>query len=392
MKYHFAIISDLHLGVMDIERQKEELNDIFFRDIELLDPLDAIIVTGDTYDHKIYLNDKTTDLCIWFYQTLFQIAEEKHAKVRFVYGTKSHEADQYNLINRFTNMAINVKVIKTVEEEELFPGVFVLYLPEEHIFNKTKYYQEFLYDEECKNRYDYVFGHGVIDQVMKTGPSSKEEPKRLHVPSFSVGELLHACRGEVFFGHYHIHSDVKDRLHYVGSYNRWIYGEETPKGYMTAFYDMDEGTYESEFIENVKALRLITLRYGFNHNIFKSSDSLLQELDKIERYISNDLADGVRCIFNIPPDIENPEFVIHTINERFKFRSDIKTEITNGYVDEKRKINKEELQEVVDHYRFVLDKNLEIEDKLNQFIELRKERSIGKEKVKKYLNEPLKIT
>ena len=115
-------------------------------------------------------------------------------------------------------------------------------------------------------------------------------------------------------------------------------------------------------------------------------------MDKIERYISNDLADGVRCIFNIPPDIENPEFVIHTINERFKFRSDIKTEITNGYVDEKRKINKEELQEVVDHYRFVLDKNLEIEDKLNQFIELRKERSIGKEKVKKYLNEPLKIT
>ena len=161
---------------------------------------------------------------------------------------------------------------------------------------------------------------------------------------------------------------------------------------MTAFYDMDEGTYESEFIENVKALRLITLRYGFNHNIFKSSDSLLQELDKIERYISNDLADGVRCIFNIPPDIENPEFVIHTINERFKFHSDIKVEITNGYVDEKRKINKEELQEVVDHYRFVLDKNLEIEDKLNQFIELRKERSIGKEKVKKYLNEPLKIT
>ena len=178
MKYHFVIISDLHLGVMDIERQKEELNDIFFRDIELLDPLDAIIVTGDTYDHKIYLNDKTTDLCIWFYQTLFQIAEEKHAKVRFVYGTKSHEADQYNLINRFTNMAINVKVIKTVEEEELFPGVFVLYLPEEHIFNKTKYYQEFLYDEECKNRYEYVFGHGVIDQLMKTGPSSKEEPKR----------------------------------------------------------------------------------------------------------------------------------------------------------------------------------------------------------------------
>lgn len=392
MRRTIALISDLHLGVMDIQRQKEEIEHIFLHDLSLMNPLDAIVITGDTYDHKIYLNDKTTDLCIWFYQALFKIAEEKHAKIRFVYGTRSHEADQYNLIDRFGNLDLDVKVIKTVCEEELFPGMLVLYLPEEHIFNKTKYYQEFLYDDDCKNRYDYVFGHGVIEQVMNVGRTEKEEPKRLHVPNFKVGELLRVCKGEIFFGHYHIHSDAKERFHYIGSYNRWIFGEEEPKGYMRAEYNSEEESYTSEFIENTNALRLITLRFGYEHPVFQSTDQLMDGLKKIERYISEDLADRVRCIFNVPPDVENPEFVIHTIQEQFKFRKDIQVEITNGYIDEKRKVNKEELKEVVDHYRFVLDKDLSEEDKIKQFIALRKERGVDIEKIHKYINDPLKTS
>nr|DAK39036.1 MAG TPA: putative DNA double strand break repair [Caudoviricetes sp.] len=384
--YQIAIIADLHLGVLPAQEQKEELDQVFFHDLKLMEKLDLIVLCGDTYDHKFYVNDKTTDLCLWFYQELFTIALAKHAKIRIIYGTKSHEADQYNLLYRFYKLDVDVKVIDFASEEEIFPNINVLYLPEEHIYNKREYYEEFLYNAE--KQYDYIFGHGVIDDIMTTGKKQKEDGKRLHVPHFASGELVDICKGFVFFGHYHIHSSMKGKVYYIGSYNRWEFGQEEPKGYMISNYC--NGKYDCEFVENSYARTYKTFRYGYNHKIFESSDELLKEFLRLENMIQKGIYNKIRCMVNIPLTIDNPEFYILSFNERFKHNPDIKVEITNGYQEEKRNVNKEELKEVVDQFHFVLE-DIDIKDKISKFIEMKRDRKISGDKVKLYLDSPLKI-
>ena len=103
-----------------------------------------------------------------------------------------------------------------------------------------------------------------------------------------------------------------------------------------------------------------------------------------------DVYDKIRCMVNIPLTIENPGYYVTMFTERFRHNQKIKVEFTNGYVEEKKKINKEELQEVTDHYHFVLE-DLEIKDKISKFVELKLNREIPADKVKTYLDEPLKV-
>ena len=71
--------------------------------------------------------------------------------------------EQYKLFNyHFTSYEVDIKVIDTAMEEELFPGVNVLYLPEEYIDNKRKFYKRFL---DGSKHYDYIFGHLNIIRI-----------------------------------------------------------------------------------------------------------------------------------------------------------------------------------------------------------------------------------
>ena len=53
---------------------------------------------------------------------------------------------------------------------------------------------------------------------------------RKSVPVFSTAELRRICKGQVYFGHYHINTDLDD-IYYVGSFTRWQFGEEGRKGF-----------------------------------------------------------------------------------------------------------------------------------------------------------------
>ena len=52
-------------------------------------------------------------------------------------------------------------------------------ITEEHIYDKHEFYNDFLYQEDQKKKYDYIFGHGVIDEIMSTGKKEKESSKKI---------------------------------------------------------------------------------------------------------------------------------------------------------------------------------------------------------------------
>jgi DNA repair exonuclease SbcCD nuclease subunit len=385
MKYEGIVISDIHFGVIDSSELKKELMEVFVYYIRNLKKLDFIIITGDYFDHKIYLNDRTSDYALSFMDLLVSIAKEYHCPIRCVYGTESHEVNQYNIFSVYeNNEEIDFKVIYTAQEEELLQGLHVLYLPEEFIFNKKEYYADFFQNEK---KYDYIFGHGVIQEVMTNAVRNikEKESTRKKVPYFTSSELLKMCKGQVYFGHYHINTNIGDKIFYVGSYTRWQHGEEEPKGFYHISCNIEKEKYTQKFIENTLAPKYTEFIYGYSDSVMNSEEDLLKELERVDRLIEAKNSDYVKFTFNIPENHKNPEFIINLLNERYKFNDSVKVKVVNGYVEKKKKINKEKLNNVMSEYPMIFDKNATLENKIIYFIKKRMNKDISEENVKFYL-------
>ena len=380
------LFADLHIGAMNVEKQYEEIENTIFNSIKKYKP-DYIISLGDFFDHKASLNDSLSYYSFLVFTKIISLCEELNItpKIRFVYGTESHEWNQYKIIETYkTNL--DIKVVHYCEEEELFPDFHVLYIPEEHLYNKGEYYNNFLSNTK---KYDYIFGHGVIREVMKEAAiiNDSATSSRKKVPVFSTGELTYACKGQVYFGHYHINTNINDEVFYCGSFNRWCFGEEEPKGIYYVEKVNDE--YENKFIENTMTEVFKTISFGYDNNIFKDINIMNDKLSHIENMINDGVFDKVRFEFNIPTTADNPEYLMKIIKDKYKFNNDVKVNIVHGYNDEKKKKNKEEIEKWDIENAPIFDKNKSIEDKVSFFISLEFKREIKPERVNLYLNYPL---
>ena len=387
MKYKGYVISDIHIGVKNIEKLYEEYKRIFIDNLKKEKDINFVIICGDYFDHKLFLNEKETSYAYTMMLDIINSTNE-NTKIRLVYGTESHECNQYDIISKLSSIYDrDIKVVKYASDEYLYPDLHILYLPEEHVYDKNEYYQEFFKEDK---KYDYIFGHGIIREAMKEAATQVENKsgKRKKVPVFSTAEFRRICKGETYFGHYHINTDMDD-VFYVGSFTRWQFGEEDEKGFYKIKCDTEKSKYTHEFIENTLAPVYKTISFGYDDKAFTSMENMEEKLKRIEDVIKGNVLDHVRFIFNIPKDYEDPEFLILYLKERYKFNDNIKTEIVNGYIDVKRKQQKEEVQKENDKYSFIFDRNMSLEDKTSYFIGIEYNRDIPSNKISDYLYKPL---
>ena len=184
MKYHGIFIADLHIGAIEKKQLEMELKKGLYPFIETHD-LDFVMFCGDYFDRKFYLNEEHA---VFATEVLYEIDRllKPEAKIRMIYGTKSHEQDQYDSF-RVLKTHRDFDIIYHAKEEELFPEMHVLYLPEELLVDTTSYYQEFFQEE---NRYDLIVGHGIIKETMQKAAHAIEEKKSVKrkVPIFRSAE------------------------------------------------------------------------------------------------------------------------------------------------------------------------------------------------------------
>ena len=381
MKYNGLIISDIHVGSFDVEKLYEEYENIFIKYILDNKEPDFIIITGDFFHSKFFLNDKKS---LYAYKMLKRLCDVcNNTKIRIVYGTESHECNQYEILN-IMSLHKDIKVIKYVESEELFENLNVLYIPEEVMLDKKEYYKDYFID----NKYDYVFGHGIIQEVMTDAVrhmNMSKVNKRERVPVFTTAELSNVCRGEVYFGHYHINREIDDKIISVGSFSRWQFGEEERKGFYSISCDTEKNKYKRKFIENTLADTFVTINFGYKSEIFNSEEKLQKELDKCDDFIKRDTIDHIRLQFNIPIDNENPESIMNYVKERYKYNKDVKINMINGYIEEKKEKAKEEIKEENKKYSFIYDET-PIENKISYFIVIEKDKNIDPELISIYLS------
>lgn len=389
-QYEGVVIADIHIGAVDTTRLKQEMGQYFIRYIANCDKLDFIIIDGDYFDHRLTLGEEASSYAISLMDRIVNIAKEhhdpKHGKfcpIRIVYGTESHEVNQYTAFSIYENRSdVDFKVIHSVCDEELLPGMNVLYIPEEYIFSKEDTYKDYLYSD---NDYDYIFGHGVITDIMIALSPAKFDGSRKRVPTFSAEELENACHGEVYFGHYHVNSEIDAAVYYCGSYTRWCFGEEKPKGFYHLICSPEKMEYHHEFIENEFAPKYMTVAFDANEKLYDSMDDLIDEVSRKDKEMERLGVEHTRYIFNLPDDFKNDASLKQVLNERYRDNASVKVKIDNDSSDIKYKADKEVLNEMKNKYGFIFDPNLSTEDKVSNFLNTEYQKEMSPEKVKHYL-------
>jgi predicted phosphodiesterase len=386
-------MADIHIGsIKDIQYFYKTMTDIIDKEI-VMGKIDLVVILGDYFDKLFKNNEDFTSLAINIMSYLVRACSRRKTKIRIIYGTESHEMNQYRLFNyHLTSTNIDMKIIESVKEEEI-DGKKILYLPEEYIDDKHRYYKDTLYSDK---HYDFIFGHGIIEEgmPMATVSTSKNNTEK-QVPRFKSGELSQTC-DLCLFGHYHKFTKVCDNVYYVGSLFRSSFGEEEPKGY--GIISDEVGDEENDitgnsikhsftFIENKAAYPYITFEFNPTSEIYNSEENLINTVKQIKEE-HKELFDGItkgkiRLKFQTPSNLD-PKFkdILKSILFDEKF-------ITTTIKDSNDELISEIEEDIEDEYDFIIDSNIKIIDKIDQFMKKEYDYHMPMSKLHQYLDKSL---
>lgn len=376
------LLADLHIGsIKDTNYYYNTMKNIIDKEL-IFTHSDAVILLGDYFDRLFKVNEEYVSLAINVMSYLIRACKRSKTKIRIVYGTESHEMNQYKLFNyHFTSSHVDVKLFTTCTEEELFPGCNVLYVPEEYIDDKHEFYKDTLYSGK---KYDYIFGHGVIIEGMPMADKVRiaSEKSEKQVPRFKAGELGSICKIAAW-GHQHVHTDMGN-VHYVGSLFRKSFGEEEAKGYAVIEDD------KWKFIENEAAYTYKTYEFNTDSDVYSSTESMMAEIEKIKKD-NQDMFNGnktgkIRLIFHTAENT-NPSFY-----DNLKNITDNDKLIVPLIKEEDHTMLEEAKEEIDDEYSFVLDNSMNIADKIHTFITIKDPTTdLSVQAIDQYVNKELEF-
>lgn len=349
------LLADIHIGsIKDTEYVYRIITDIIDKEV-VFTHTDVVVVLGDYFDKLFKVNEETVSLAINIMSYLVRACIREKTSIRLIYGTESHEMNQYKLFNyHITSSNVDMKVIDTVCDENI-NGHHILYIPEEYVKDKISHYAKFL---NSNNHYDYIFGHGIIEDGMPGNVSISHERNKTgekQVPRFKSGELSAVCDICVF-GHYHVHTKVNKSVYYLGSLFRNSFGEEVPK-----YYGIIED-HKISFIENTDAYVYKTYSFNPDSSIYNSSDDILKELEKIKsnnsRIFEESNGGKIRLVLNLPADLD-PSL-------RDNIRNIISKEscIVTQFKESNDDLIEEVKEDIDDELDFILDPSLIFVDKI----------------------------
>lgn len=375
------LIADLHIGsIKDIQYVYRVFTNIIEKEV-IFNKTDMIVFLGDYFDKLFKVNEEFVSLAIDIMSYIVDACQRCNTKIRMIYGTESHEMNQYKIFNyHVISSNIDFKVIDSVLEETI-DGYEILYVPEEYIEDKYKYYSKYL---SKGKHYNYIFGHGIIEDGMPSivsygSDSGKNKEKQ--VPRFRSGELS-SISDICVFGHYHCHTDMHNNVYYLGSLFRDSFGEEEPKGYGIIEDD------KFEFIENKEAYVYRTYEFGPDSSIYNNPDDIMNELVRIkkenERVFSGDNNGKIRLLFKVPNNID-PTFKenLRTILSNNPALVSLMKEKNSDIIDEMK-------EDIEDEWEYLLDPTLLIEDKILRWINTENDVSWTKDRLMKYIGKYIK--
>ena len=238
-------ISDIHFGLPASPRIYEELSIV--KDFIETHELDVIHINGDFFDRKLSFSEPAALLGMQFFYEIRELCIKKKIKLRVIHGTMSHERNQTEMFNKFATSYLDMRVINSVTEEELFPGFNVLYVPEEYPINADEYYSEY------KNKeYSAIMMHGMWDFLAMN--SMIEEANRTDfqtAPIFKYDEWKQCVpHGMIICGHIHSRHIYRKKIFYPGSFSAWDFSDLSERGFAYYEYNTKKQFYKVQYINN----------------------------------------------------------------------------------------------------------------------------------------------
>jgi DNA repair exonuclease SbcCD nuclease subunit len=360
---HGLVIADIHFGKKDDVALYNQLKKYFIGKVEKEgETLDYVIISGDLFDRVIKMNEIGSNLCIKFITELVELSQKYKFKIRILKGTKTHD---FNQLNNFKHLEATLypefRIINTVEEEEIFPEVFFLYVPEEYVDDPVEYYKPYFELEEG-TAYDMIFFHGTFDFVGYI-PNIESERHIKNAPVFNADEMMERAYGKVIGGHIHTRHIYKNKIEYTSSFTRFCFGEDKPKGFVEVLYNQDTLECVSKFIENEDAPTYVTINMEDLEGTLEEKLATISEL--------KDMYDNVRIIAK---DVNDE--TVSAMKSIVADDEDVKLDI-------KRKDIEDTIEE---EFMFIINREFDLPTTIQKYIKL----SLGKDLTLDEINKAIK--
>ena len=372
----FLVVGDIHFGYYPPELLYKEFQ-LILHTIED-NAIDCVVIAGDYYDTKLSMASAHSVYSVKAFSDLIKSCEEKGIKVRQIKGTNSHDPENQlkNLAQIANSSRCDYKLILTVDEEEIFPGMNVLYIPEEYMEDSKEYYKEYF-----NKKYQLVFGHGMFEE---TNFSTKRHTGMKKYPVFNSKEMEDICEGPIVFGHIHTAQRIKNRIQYTGSLVRSRFGEEEAKGFYLVDYDNETKETSFEFIENEQTMKYDTIEVDSDNAVF----SLLinEQINYFKKLVDTYKKDYLRIKVNIPEDMVNSAAFIDNMNVVFNDIKNVKIQLIENSKVKLDKELKEKVNLLMDKYSFIFDKSVGYDEKIREYIKLKTGKEISLERIRSMIS------
>lgn len=387
MKYNIMVISDIHWGCIDPRQQLKSMEFVFtFIEESYSNDLkiDLIVLAGDYFDAKLSLNGEETIYGFnWFYR-LLNICKEKNIKLRVVQGTMDHDNYQLeNLLGLQDEEGLFKVFLKSTLEETL-PDLLCCYCPDE-LLEISEYERANL--DLILHLKDIGFFHGTFDIVYGDLLEYKPELMKSNNVLYKYDLFSKQIRGPLIAGHWHDGKQYEE-LYYCGSPFRWVFNEDTPKGFIFLQYDTEDYSYFIERILNPYCAEYVT--YEVYTNSYNTKEDYVHIVDDIQD-ILKDLTkmDKLRILVHVTDIKPENDVFLSSIRQQIVNYKNCKLVIKNKVKDKKKKEKMKERKEEEDKFNFIFEKG-DTSDIIKTFIDTTDNQNdvpidYITEKVKKYI-------
>lgn len=373
MQYDILTISDLHWGVINENKHEDEL-EFIFEFLNYYTP-DLIVIAGDYFDLKLYLNSGRTIKALHWFDRLYNTAKSKGVKaIRMFLGTLSHDADQLEVFRKYEDETGFFKYFNLCTTEETLPGLQCLYCPDE-IMSTKKYI--LTYTDKLLNENDIGFFHGSFDVVLRQDidilslEDTDDELSAITSVTFPMNYFMKLVTYGFIGGHWHDGKQY-EHIYYTGSPTRWHYNEDEPKG--MGFIRVDTATKEYFYqkILNPLAPQYITFEFNPNEIIPENLSNELNLLfDTILMTQNSYSEDNIECNIRIVIYEEESNTLsqnaIRIIRDHYVNQSNIVIRVKSKKKKDKKK-EKVQIEENEENYSFIQDKNVSLATQIYEFI------------------------
>lgn len=364
MIYNIMAFGDIHFGAMDAVTTYENLYAIIHAIEYLKDKIDLIVICGDYYDYKLQLNSDSALKGLEWFSILYQTARENGVKkLRIFKGTEEHDHSQLEAFRSYETEDGFFRIFNENTIEETLPDLHCIYCPDETL-NEKDYKDRYL--PNMMTHPDIGFFHGSFDVVMPSIALEIAEKRNIQNIIYRFNEWTGMIKGPMISSHWH-NPYHDENLYYIGSYDRWAFGEEDQKGFCIVRYDTETSGWAYTSIPNPYALEYKT--FMVNSAAYQCHMDYSNLAEEVYDYMKDNPSAKIRISIKITDDRPENHDYIKAFQQRFiNCSRKVKIDVTDTVKKREKQQKKKNTTNIMTQYGFIFNKTSSVAEKIQKYL------------------------